>query len=215
MVKIEKTEAPGKITCDADYRKDPVFRRIYDDFHGKCYLCEFKTTSFRVEHIVPRDSNPEIAHDWDNLFLACPHCNEIKGKTYNNIIDCTKIDPEDVIDINYVAYPIAKPEFSSKVADSPLSEQIDQTVELLNKIFIEPTTSEKLCEAESLCDALYDEIDYFFDLIQNYRKAKGQRKEESYSIVINNFARNSVFAAFKRDIVRKRYYKMFGAELEK
>jgi len=215
MIKIEKSDAPGRITCDADYRNDPVFKCICDDFHGKCYLCEFKSTSYRVEHIVPRNSNPELAHDWNNLFLACPHCNEIKGAKYNNIIDCTKVDPEDVIDVRFVPFPMAKPEFSSKDADSSLSAQVDQTVELLNKIFVEPTTAQKFYEADSLCDALYEEIDHFLDIITNYRKAIGERKKEFRLIVSNHIAKNSAFAAFKRDIVRKRYYKMFGAELEK
>jgi len=215
MIKIEKSKAPGKITCDADYRKEPVFGCICKDFHGKCYLCEYKSTSYRVEHIVPRDRAPECAHKWENLFLACPHCNEIKGNKYNNILDCTKVDPEDVISIKYNPFPMARPEFAIKDANDPVSTQVEQTVELLNKIFIEPTTVEKLYEADTLCDKLYEEIDDFLNDIQKYRKATGKNKGKCYTYVSEHIGRSSSFAAIKRAIVRERYLHIFGTELDK
>jgi len=35
--------------------------------------------------------------DWNNLFLTCGHCNNIKGKRYDDILDPTKCDPEEHI----------------------------------------------------------------------------------------------------------------------
>jgi len=214
MVKINKSEVPGKITCDADYRKDPVFKKIKEDCYEKCYLCEFHSTSYRVEHIVPRDKKPELAHEWDNLLLACPHCNEIKGDKYDNILDCTKVDPEDVINFKYIPYPMSKPEFTLKEVDESLALQGKQTVELLNEIFLLPYTDQKFYEAEALCDKLYEAIEKFKERVQNYREAREEDKKECYTYVSMSIRRSYPFAAFTRAVARERYFDMFGAALE-
>ena len=77
MVKLTKTPLPAgiKITSDNDYRNGVVFDTLVEDCHCKCYICEDKTTDINVEHIVPHRSDVALRYDWNNLFLACGHCN--------------------------------------------------------------------------------------------------------------------------------------------
>ena len=39
----------------------------------------------------------ELKFGWDNLFLACAHCNNIKSDNYEHILDCTKVDVDELI----------------------------------------------------------------------------------------------------------------------
>ncbi|MBR1740781.1 MAG: HNH endonuclease [Lachnospiraceae bacterium] len=36
--------------------------------------------------------NLNLKYDWNNLFLACAHCNNMKSAKYEPILDCSKID---------------------------------------------------------------------------------------------------------------------------
>ena len=80
MIRLSKSRLPSniKIASEQDYRKGEVFRTLVDDCHGKCYICEDKPTTINVEHIIPHRSDPALKFDWNNLFIACGHCNNIK-----------------------------------------------------------------------------------------------------------------------------------------
>ena len=45
-----------------------------------------------VEHLIPHKGNKDLEFEWNNLFLACPHCNNIKRDKYTPILDCCKVD---------------------------------------------------------------------------------------------------------------------------
>ena len=52
---------------------------------NKCYLCERKAPdTSQIEHFIPTNNGgEELKYVWENLFLACDHCNSIK----NNVSD--------------------------------------------------------------------------------------------------------------------------------
>ncbi|QEM12952.1 TIGR02646 family protein [Mucilaginibacter rubeus] len=73
----------GKYTDETKYNK----RYKYDDIRtalgaiylSKCAYCEQKIELSHVEHYRPKDIYHWLAFSWDNLILACPHCNEYKS----------------------------------------------------------------------------------------------------------------------------------------
>lgn len=101
MVKVERSmPAPESLAIEAgkangSYKEKDVIERLEQVFNGKCYICEIKPLSDpQVEHLKPHKGGryPERKFDWDNIFLSCPHCNNIKSqdKYDDNVIDCYK-----------------------------------------------------------------------------------------------------------------------------
>jgi len=81
---IEKKKKNG------DYKCAEVLKRLIIDFKNKCYICEQnEPTTINIEHLKPHKGNKELKFDWNNLFLSCGHCNNVKSLKYENIIDCT------------------------------------------------------------------------------------------------------------------------------
>jgi len=89
MIHLSKRQLPPNITIKSkkDYQSGVVFEILAEDCHNKCYICEDKPTTINVEHIIPHRGDPELQFDWNNLFLACGHCNNIKGEKYDEILD--------------------------------------------------------------------------------------------------------------------------------
>jgi hypothetical protein len=99
MIRLYKSPLPPDVTIESeqDYRKGEVLKILAEDCHNKCYICEDKPTIINIEHIVPHRSDLALKFDWNNLFIACGHCNSIKHAKYEEIIDPTKCDPEEHI----------------------------------------------------------------------------------------------------------------------
>lgn len=65
---------------NGSYNTPEVNAALKEMFHGKCYICENKQiTSYHIEHLNPHHGNIELKYSWDNLFLSCAHCNNIKS----------------------------------------------------------------------------------------------------------------------------------------
>ena len=80
------------------YNTENVNRALKAVFYGKCYICENKhATSYQIEHLIPHHGNARLKYDWNNLFWACAHCNNIKSDKYEPILDCTKRSVEQLI----------------------------------------------------------------------------------------------------------------------
>lgn len=108
MVKVERSfPTPESLVTEKEkingsYNKPDVVERLISDFNNKCYICEIdKLQDPQVEHLKPHfdGKNKELRFDWNNLFLACGHCNSVKNqrKYDNHIIDCCVYDPEERI----------------------------------------------------------------------------------------------------------------------
>jgi len=101
MVKLNKSLLPEgtSIRNKIDYQTGPVFRLLYNDCYGKCYICEQKPIPPVVEHIIAHKGNPSLEFNWHNMFLACYYCNNVKNKAlfYDGIVNPLEIDPEDFI----------------------------------------------------------------------------------------------------------------------
>lgn len=108
MVKVERSfPAPESLIAEAgkingNYNKPDVVKRLKEDFHDKCYICEIKGLQDpQVEHLLPHKNGlfKERMFDWNNIFWCCGHCNQVKNQEIYDvgIIDCCKEDPEKLL----------------------------------------------------------------------------------------------------------------------
>ncbi|MBS5884473.1 MAG: HNH endonuclease [Clostridium sp.] len=195
VLKREKEKLSGS------YNQPEVIDALKLIFSNKCYICENKkVTSYNIEHLRPhRDQDMDLKFDWDNIFLVCGHCNNIKLSRYENILDCTKVDVDEVISFRkegnfaWDEYIEIKP-----IVDS---EEVDETVDLLKKVY-NGTTAMKEMEAVNIKKELRNEIIKFMNIINEYWEAEGEDKEDAKYLIIRELKPSSPFAAFKRWIVR-------------
>jgi hypothetical protein len=85
VIDVERSQpAPASLAVGKGWRGQDVIDQLFEDFLGKCYLCEapfFGKGSFEVDHRWPRDAGG--AHfDWANLFPVCRNCNGRRSKSW-------------------------------------------------------------------------------------------------------------------------------------
>lgn len=200
MIRLTKRPLPSNVTIKSenDYRKDPLLKMLAEDCHNKCYICEIKPTTINIEHIIPHRNDLALKFDWNNLFLACSHCNNIKGARFNKILDPTKCDPEEHIALSV---DISN-RLLERVLVEPLKTDSDtmQTAELLGFVFNGGSTDIKEIECSILRNEhLVPNIRLFYQYIRNYQEEPDLGFAE---IIRKEIDRSSAFAAFKRKIVR-------------
>ena len=152
---------------DAGYNVPEVNAALKEIFYGKCYICENKeVTSYQIEHLIPHRGNPELKYAWDNLFLACAHCNNTKlGKL---ILDCTKEDVERAIAFRKQGYFGTDEKLLFEPLDS--REETLNTGRLLHEVYYGSTPQKKM-EAVILRKHLRKEISNFKEYVREYKEA--------------------------------------------
>lgn len=87
MRPVDKTNPTGKITYDPYGNAKPDLINCIGSY---CSYCERPgcSAALDVEHVEPKNSNPDKRYLWSNFLLACKNCNSIKG---TSIIDFSKI----------------------------------------------------------------------------------------------------------------------------
>ncbi len=197
MVKLTKRPAPPQpITTENDYRSNPNFAALAEDCFNKCYICECKSSSLNVEHRIPHKGNSLLKYDWQNLYVSCGHCNNIKLDKFDNILDPSACDPE-----NYIALSLTADSLMEKVVVEALMNDNStvQTADLLEKVYNGGTTAIKEIECANLRNAVSDCIAKFLQYIKDYR----DEPDIGYDKIIEKeISRSSEFAAFKRKIIR-------------
>lgn len=92
MIKIKRGECPdvlaGSPQKGKHYDKRPVVDELHRMQHGKCCYCQCEIPDGghgkHVEHFRPKGLPiyEHLRNDWENLLLACPHCNGTKGHKF-------------------------------------------------------------------------------------------------------------------------------------
>ena len=200
MVRLSKSQQPQSVTIasEQDYRKGEVITAIADDCYHKCYICEDKSTTINVEHIIPHCSDPALKYDWNNLFIACGHCNSIKHTKYDDILNPIKCDPEE-----HIALSIKTTDnLINQVRIETLTEDdsTKQTAELLGLVYNGGSTNIKEIECSNLRNEhLIPTVRRFKQYINDYHKEPDIGYDK---LIIKEINRSSAFAAFKRKIIR-------------
>ena len=198
MVFFEKSQpAPKSLEAKRCYRGEDVLIRLEEDFKNKCYLCEQKEpTSINVEHFVPHRENENLKFDWNNLFFSCSHCNNTKSDKYDNLLNCI-VETDDVENkLKYIF--IAFPKKQVQIEATEQSEKSKNTKNLLLDIYNGTTPLKKL-ESANLRKHLFNEIEVFQTLLQDFQKTKSENSKNAILVHIN---RASSFTAFKRWIIK-------------
>lgn len=134
MIRIYKhPDVPASLSKQTSWSNEDVVCQLKSDQHEKCYLCERKlVTDFQVEHHKSRTNHPDLSFAWHNLFWGCSYCNGKKSASYDNLLDPTKENVEDLIK-QVFDFPNSKVVFKS--TSFPITPSIASTMDLLDKIF--------------------------------------------------------------------------------
>lgn len=191
-----------KSLTSGSYDSEDILEQLHNDFHGKCYICEFTATSIRIEHFRPQSLGEDEKFDWFNLLYACEHCNAIKSDDYLNFIDCTKEYPDSEIIFDVDPFAIDQDKvIISRVAGSTVH---DDTLNLLRAVYSTDgdyprVTKRKRLEASNIVRELLNELINFKDLAEAYLEHQDNDDLDDLRFELNN---KSKFTAFKRWMVR-------------
>lgn len=201
VIKAKEILEQEKNKNNGNYNQPEVVDALKVVFNNKCYLCENKKiTSYNIEHLKPhRNEDKNLKFSWKNLFLACAHCNNIKSDKYENILDCTEIEVDELISFRKIGSFAWEEQI--EIVGINDTKEVKETVELLEKIY-EGNTSLKTMESLNIRKELREEIHDFINAINEYQETDGEDKEDARLLVIKHLKSNSPFAAFKRWIVR-------------
>lgn len=202
-LKIEKEKELNKTKKDGNYGSDDVVIQLGEDSKKKCYICESNSNTFQIEHFKSHKGDINLKFDWENLFLACGHCNNIKNKFYDDILDCTKKDVESKIRYKMDPFPCSDVYIYAQCDDY----ETIKTVELLKKCY-NGTTELKSLDSENMRNDILESILSFQELIKSYYDIKkyGEDEPEDLKIVIrkikNALDSESKYPSFKRWIIK-------------
>lgn len=185
---------------NSTYNTPEVNEALREMFYGKCYICENKDiTSYQIEHLHPHRGKADLKYDWDNLFLACAHCNNTKLGRFEPIIDCTKEDVEKLIAFRKKGYFGTEEELVFELLD--FREETRNTQGLLREVYY-GSTPQKRMEAKILRKKLRKELSAFKEYVREYQEAEGEEKEDLEYLLKKQLGDSSSFAAFKRWLIR-------------
>lgn len=196
MESLKAAKKSGK-----SYNTPEVNAALAEMFCGKCYICENKDgiSSFQIEHLVPHCGNEELKYDWNNLFWACAHCNNIKNANYGTILDCTKTEVDRKIAFRKEGFFGEEERFLFTVLED--SEEAEHTVALLRDAYY-GTTPQKKMEATNIRRALRKELSNFKNMVRAYEEVEDYDKEDLKCAIRREVGQSSAFAAFKRWLLR-------------
>ncbi len=201
---IEKAKPSSK-----NYRCEGVLPQLVEDFHNKCYICEdYGPSTLNVEHFKPHKGDRELMFAWENLFLACGHCNNQKSAKFYHILDCTNAEHPilEWIKFEIKAFPKEKAKITA-LSQDPL---VLQTVELLTNAYNSENTELKMGEAANIRERLIKEILEYSKLLNEYNDPTILEEEKSF--YLNKIRRmlsvKSPFTAFKIWIIKDNEYLM-------
>lgn len=210
MVKVERSfPAPHSLISERKkqnglYNKADVVDRLIKDFNDKCYICELdKLQDPQVEHLRPHfnGENKDLKFDWNNLFLACGHCNGVKNqrKYDNHIIDCCVSDPEERIYFrlhngNTEIVPIESQDYDAKM-----------TAELVTEVFNMKNSGMRVYKSDLRFRELNKEMNKLYDTLDEL----GDNSNSVFALkkLKALIRRESRFAAFKRCYIKEHMVK--------
>ena len=216
MVKINKTplEPLGyKISKPQDYRDNPIFALLQRDCNNKCYICEQESlTDLQVEHRVSRKFNPALELEWNNLFLSCTHCNQVKLNHFNEILDCTVDDPEEFLEISVHSFPR---EYVN-VAVLRNTYEATETATLLNLVHNGEAPAIRCARCHNLRKKIIETLNFLRDKISEYQTLYNPLKREYHQSIVKMIDRSAPFAAIIRTEIRNTpaYMRDFGQYLQ-
>lgn len=208
MVKVERSfPAPASLVIESRkpngiYNSPDVMQQLNRDFHNKCYICEwYPLADVVVEHLLPHENGhyPDRKFDWNNLFLCCHHCNNMKNRAAyaEGILDCCRVDPERFLTFRLVNGNVQV----GLVDDSSTPDVVTHnTVCLLNEVYNKRNTGIREIGCDTRVKELTKEMNVLYGTLLKYRQNRNNRlcRRKLQSLL----SRSSPFSAFKRNYIR-------------
>lgn len=181
------------------YNTPEVNDALQETFYNKCYLCESKNvTAYVIEHLVSARGSQKLRYDWNNLFLACTHCNSTKKKRHEPILDCSQAEVDRMIRFYKIGHWGTKEEFCFEARDD--SAETIHTIALLEEIYYGRTPQKEIASAH-LRGELRKELAQFKGYVRDYLEACGEDKQDLYLLIKQELSVRSAFTAFKRWLI--------------
>lgn len=201
MFKIERCKqappslAKERLKASGTYNCPDVIKQLRIDSFNKCYICEVYPSDIEVEHRLPHKNGKYIDRkfDWNNLFLVCPHCNNVKKneKYDSEIIDCCKEDPDDLIKLVLRNDDV-------EAINKTNRQDVALMVELINEVFNLTNTGIRIYACEERVKRLQGVMNTFYKELGNYIMTKNP---EAYHNVVAMLSRKAEFAGFTRSYI--------------
>jgi len=200
MIRVAKSAVvPPSLLVEgnADYNHQDVQKQLIEDHNGKCYVCErLCVTDYEIEHLQSAINNPGLKTSWDNLFFSCKYCNGKKLHYFDNILNPSHHNIEEIIQCNHVA-STKSVYFDSNESDNP---QVVETIRFLNRIF-NGTGKMRVIKEERFYEYFLGRMNNFQSALDKYLSVK---TNESRSVVIEELGIGQEFLSFKYHILKQR-----------
>lgn len=183
MFKVTRTfPAPDSLGDKKDYKSSDVLTSLKKCFYDKCYLCETKEPhDINVEHFTPHCGNEQLKFKWENLYLVCSRCNNIKLASKKELLDCCdkNIDVSDLISILPPTTPYAK-----KIPIEALNNEpkVVNTTDLLDKIYNSEHSINKEVTGSFLRRKIFDEMRKIVDHMNKYLESDALPEEKDIAL---------------------------------
>ena len=206
MINISKSF----IDKEVDYKDEVIREQIQYEFQKKCYLCEgCPVQNYEIDHFYPQNIYPHLTNNYANLFFICSKCNKIRPKKINTSNDneilnsCEdNVEESIVLDISLedCCKAIMTPCYG---ADSYYNKKIDNTIELLQKIYNGKGTKSQAYKC--LKDDIVEEIASFRGELEMYANDYvGTKLEKRFkNRLLKDLDRTSKYSGFKRTLFKK------------
>lgn len=151
-------------------------------FHNKCYLCETKEPhDINVEHLSSHQGDSIKKFDWNNLYLVCSRCNNIKLTGFDDLLDCC--DPNIDVTLSIKLLPPHTP-YTKKVFIMAMNQdkKTVTTAKLLDKIYNSEHTINKEITGSFLRRRIYDQLQYLHKNIRKYFSPDATTSEKKLAI---------------------------------
>lgn len=200
--------AEEKKKANGTYNIPEVVNALKEEFHDKCYICEQKNIKgINIEHFKPHKGNKDLMFDWNNLYYACGHCNNLKLSKYDNILDPGNPNEDVEASLRYgmpILHKRAQVEITASVEEN---EKVKNTVELLNYVY-NGKTAIKDIEAVNIKKDLVKELVQFTEWLREYDddELEEDEREDLKRNIRKGLNVKSPFTAFKRQIIKDTQY---------
>ncbi|WP_029687032.1 HNH endonuclease [Tatumella saanichensis] len=202
MFKVTRTyPAPISLSKKVHYDSADVHDALQSCFFGKCYICEIKEPlDINIEHFKPKGSNNERTFDWENLYLSCARCNNIKLTKYEGLLDCCQEKVWDKIKL--------LPGFSYRTKRVTVEalfndEKTEITAKLLNKVYNSDHTISKKLTSATLRSQVTKATQKLIRNINEYYEEDTPQQQKDFLIEKMKMLirREAAFSAFCRWII--------------
>jgi len=201
---IRSEDAPASLEDKTKYDSEDVWEQLRKDFNDKCYICEtIEPHDINVEHFVShRNVDDELKFSWENLYFSCSRCNNIKGKAFDNLLDCC--NPNIDVYKSLKLLPPRSPTGLSVIIEKRIQQPgIDETVELLNRVYNSDRTINKQVSSDYLRRKVFDRLNKLYVHMLKWYSDESLDHEKNDAIDrIRLFLKPSApYSAFMRDVI--------------